>query len=176
LNKSPAVFDYTKLRWMNSEYIKAMPFEKFAAAAKPFAGIDGTPLEAQWEKIAALLHSRLEVLADSADMIGFLKEVPEFDLTLFTHKKSKSDVENTRVDLPLIREKLAAVENWNAENISGALSEFAAEHEVKAGRPMWQARIAVSGCAVTPGGPGEIMEILGKAESLKRIDAAIARF
>ncbi len=176
LNKSPAVFDYAKLRWMNSEYIKAMPFAEFAAAAKPFAGISGTFLEAQWEKIAALLHSRVEVLSDCAGMIGFLQAVPEFDLSLFVHKKSKSDIENTRTDLPLIREKLANITEWNAENISGALSAFAAEHEVKAGRPMWQARIAVSGCAVTPGGPGEIMEILGKDESLKRIDAAIARW
>ncbi len=176
LNKSPAVFDYAKLRWMNSEYIKAMPPEKFAAAARTFAGIDGTFLAPAWEKIAALLHSRVEVLSDCAGMIGFLKEVPAFDLELFIHKKSKSDVENSRTDLPEIRKVLAGIAEWNAENISGALSGFAAEREVKAGRPMWQARIAVSGCAVTPGGPGEIMEILGKDESLRRIDAAIARF
>ncbi len=176
LNKSPAVFDYAKLRWMNSEYIKAMPLEKFAAAARPFAAVDGTFLAPVWEKIAALLHSRVEVLSDCAGMIGFLKEVPAFELELFVHKKSKSDVENTRTDLPEIRKALAEISQWNAENISGALSAFAAAHEVKAGRPMWQARIAVSGCAVTPGGPGEIMEILGKEESLRRIDAAIARF
>jgi len=115
-------------------------------------------------------------LSDCAAMIGFLKAVPEFDLALFTHKKSKSDVENTRTDLPEIRQRLAGISDWNAENISGALSQFAAEKEIKAGRPMWQARIAVSGCAVTPGGPGEIMEILGKEESLRRIDAALARF
>ena len=176
LNKSPAVFDYAKLRWMNSEYIKAMPPAEFAAAARPFAGIDGTFLAPAWEKIAALLHSRVEVLSDCAGMIGFLKEVPPFELELFTHKKSKSDVENTRTDLPEIRKTLAAVAEWNAENISSALSGFAAEREIKAGRPMWQARIAVSGCAVTPGGPGEIMEILGREESLRRIDAAVARF
>lgn len=176
LNKSPAVFDYTKLRWMNSEYIKAMPLADFAAVAKPFAQLDGTALAEKWDQVAALLHQRVEVLSDCAAMIGFLKAVPEFDLTLFTHKKSKSDVENTRTDLPEIRQRLAGISDWNAENISGALSQFAAEKEIKAGRPMWQARIAVSGCAVTPGGPGEIMEILGKEESLRRIDAALARF
>ena len=176
LNKSPAVFDYAKLRWMNSEYLKAMPSAAFAAAAKPFAGIDNTFLEPGWGEIAELLHSRLEVLSDCAGMIGFLKELPAFELELFIHKKSKSDVENTRSDLPEIRNRLADLAVWNAENISGTLSAFAAEKEIKAGRPMWQARIAVSGCAVTPGGPGEIMEILGKEESLRRIDAAIARF
>ena len=73
------------------------------------------------------------------------------------------------------RKRLAELEVWNAENISGLLSEFAAEKEVKAGRPMWQVRIVVSGCAVTPGGPGEIMEILGREESLRRIGNALAK-
>ena len=118
----------------------------------------------------------METFADCQEKIAFLLEQPEYTVDLFTHKKSKSDPENTAADLPLIREKLAAITDWNAENISGALSQFAADTGVKAGRPMWQARIAVSGCAVTPGGPGEIMEILGKEESLSRIDAALTKF
>ena len=96
-------------------------------------------------------------------------------MELFNHKKSKSDPENTRTDLPELRKRLADLADWNAENISGVLNSFAAEKEIKAGRPMWQVRIAVSGCAVTPGGPGEIMEILGKEESLKRIDNALEK-
>ncbi|MCI5778944.1 MAG: glutamate--tRNA ligase [Lentisphaeria bacterium] len=175
LNKSPAVFDYGKLRWMNSQYIQNLPPEEFARRAKPFARVTGTPLEPAWPRIAALLQSRVEVLGECAEMIGFLRELPEFDLALFCHKKSKSDVENTRADLPEIRNVLAGLTAWTAENISLALTDFAAAREVKAGRPMWQARIAVSGRAVTPGGPGEIMEILGRTESLRRIDAALAR-
>jgi glutamyl-tRNA synthetase len=175
LNKSPAVFDYDKLRWMNSEYIKALDFEVFAEKAKPFANIAGSALEASWEKIAALLHGRTEVFSEIPEKIGFLLEQPEYEAELFIHKKSKSDVDNTREDLPELRKRLAELEVWNAENISGMLSAFAAEKEVKAGRPMWQVRIAVSGCAVTPGGPGEIMEILGRDESLRRIDKALAK-
>ena len=175
LNKSPAVFDYDKLRWMNSEYIKALAFEDFAEKAKPFANISGTPLESAWEKIAALLHGRTEVFSEIPEKIAFLLEQPEYGIELFTHKKSKSDAGNTREDLPELRKRLAELEVWNAENISGLLSEFAAEKEVKAGRPMWQVRIAVSGCAVTPGGPGEIMEILGREESLRRIGNALAK-
>jgi glutamyl-tRNA synthetase len=175
LNKSPAVFDYDKLRWMNSEYIKALAFEVFAEKAKPFANIAGSALEASWEKIAALLHGRTEVFSEIPEKIGFLLEQPEYEAELFIHKKSKSDVDNTREDLPELRKRLAELEVWNAENISGMLSAFAAEKEVKAGRPMWQVRIAVSGCAVTPGGPGEIMEILGRDESLRRIDKALAK-
>lgn len=175
LNKSPAVFDYDKLRWMNSEYIKALPLEKFAAAAESFAKLSGTVLEAKWDKIAALLHGRTEVLAEIPEKIAFLLEQPEYSIDLFNHKKSKSDPENTREDLPLLRERLAALEEWTPEKISAVMSEFAAEKEIKAGRPMWQVRIAVSGCAVTPGGPGEIMEILGKDESLRRIDQALAK-
>jgi len=175
LNKSPAVFDYEKLRWMNSEYIKALDFERFASLAKPFAKLEGTALESKWDSIAALLHSRTEVFSEIPEKIGFLVEQPEYSVELFCHKKSKSDVENTRTDLPELRARLAGLTEWNAENISGVLSGFAAEKEVKAGRPMWQVRIAVSGCAVTPGGPGEIMEILGKDESLARIDKALLK-
>ena len=175
LNKSPAVFDYEKLRWMNSEYIKTLDFERFASLAKPFAKLEGTALEGKWDSIAALLHSRTEVFSEIPEKIGFLVEQPEYSVELFCHKKSKSDVENTRTDLPEVRARLAELTEWNAENISGVLSGFAAEKEVKAGRPMWQVRIAVSGCAVTPGGPGEIMEILGKDESLARIDKALRK-
>ena len=176
LNKSPAVFDYDKLRWMNSEYIKTLSPEEFAAKALPFTTVGSSALAGSWDKIAALLHTRVETFADCQEKIAFLLEQPEYTVELFTHKKSKSDPENTAADLPRIREKLAAISDWNAENISNALSEFASETGVKAGRPMWQARIAVSGCAVTPGGPGEIMEILGKSESLCRIDRALTKF
>ena len=176
LNKSPAVFDYDKLRWMNSEYIKSLSPEEFAAKALPFTTVASSALAGSWDKIAALLHTRVETFADCQEKIAFLLEQPEYTVELFTHKKSKSDPENTAADLPRIREKLAAISDWNAENISNALSKFASETGVKAGRPMWQARIAVSGCAVTPGGPGEIMEILGKSESLCRIDRALAKF
>ena len=175
LNKSPAVFDYAKLRWMNSEYIKALPFEEFAARALPFTEVANSKLAGNWNKIAALLHSRVETFAECQEKIAFLLEQPEYGVELFNHKKSKSDPQNSATDLPLIRERLAALPVFDAASISEALSKFAEETGVKAGRPMWQARIAVSGCAVTPGGPGEIMEILGKEESLTRMDAAIAK-
>ncbi len=175
LNKAPAVFDYAKLKWMNSEYLKALEPAKFAELAKPFAKIEDTPLAAAWDKIAALLQSRIEVLTECADKIAFLKELPEYDVTLFNHKKSKSDPESARADLPELRALLEALPVWNAENISAVLTAFAENKGVKSGKPMWQVRIAVSGCAVTPGGPGEIMEILGKEESLSRIDAALAQ-
>lgn len=175
LNKAPAVFDYAKLRWMNSEYLKLLAPEKFAAIAKPFAAVENTPLEAVWDKIASLLHSRVEVLTECAEKIAFFKELPEYDVTLFNHKKSKSDPESAKADLPELRGLLEALPVWDAGNISATLTAFAENKGVKSGKPMWQVRIAVSGCAVTPGGPGEIMEILGKEESLRRIDAAIAK-
>ena len=125
--------------------------------------------------IAGLLHNRTEVFSEIPEKISFLLTQPEYQVELFNHKKSKSDPENTRADLPELRELLAGISEWKAENISEVLSSFAAVREIKAGRPMWQVRIAVSGCAVTPGGPGEIMEILGKEESLARIDRALIK-
>ena len=112
LNKSPAVFDYDKLRWMNSEYIKALSPEDFAAAAAPFAQVSGTVLEKSWNKIAALLHGRTEVLSEIPEKIAFLKELPEYTVDLFNHKKSKSDPENSRSDLPELQKKLAELSTW----------------------------------------------------------------
>ena len=173
LNKSAAVFDYDKLRWINSEYIKALAPEKFAEIAHPFAELTGHPLDGAWDKIAALLHNRIEVLGEIPDKIAFLKDLPEYPVELFNHKKSKSDPENSRADLPELKARLARLEPWTADGINALLENFAAEKGIKAGRPMWQVRIAVSGCAVTPGGPGEIMEILGREESLRRLDVAL---
>ena len=150
-----------------------LPPEKFAEVAHPFAGLSGHPLDKAWDRIAALLHSRVEVLNEIPEKIAFLKEMPEYPVELFRHKKSKSDPENSRTDLPELREQLAKLEPWTAESINALLEQYAAAKEIKAGRPMWQVRIAVSGCAVTPGGPGEIMEILGREESLRRIDRSL---
>ena len=176
LNKSPAVFDYGKLRWMNSEYIKALAPEKFAELAKPFVNLAGSAIEERWSLVAALLHNRVETLAECGEKIAFLLEQPEYSVELFNHKKSKASVENSAVELPELMEILRALPQWDAQSISDAINNYAAAKEIKAGRPMWQVRIAVSGCAVTPGGPGEIMEILGKEESFRRMEKALLLF
>ena len=159
-----------------SEYIKALAPEKFAELAKPFANVAGSAIEERWSLVAALLHNRVETLAECGEKIAFLLEQPEYSVELFNHKKSKASVENSAVELPELMEILRALPQWDAQSISDALNNYAAAKEIKAGRPMWQVRIAVSGCAVTPGGPGEIMEILGKEESFRRMEKALLLF
>ena len=175
LNKSAAVFDYDKLKWMNAEYIKALPPEDFAARSKAFAGIDGTVVEPHWDMLAALLQPRTEKLSEIPEKIAFLLELPEFDNALYNNKKSKCDPEKALSILQELRKLYTDLSEWNSESITQLVTDYAVQKEMKLGLPMWALRIAVSGTAVTPGGPGEIMTILGKSESLRRIDSALER-
>ena len=171
LNKSPAVFDYGKLRWMNAEYIKALPLEKFAETALPFAGLPEKLLPV-WDKIAAILHQRTELLTEIPEKIGFLAELPAFETDLFFNKKSKCDPEKAKQILGVLIPEFEALEEVTAAAVGEIITAYAEKNEVKLGQPMWAVRIALSGLAVTPGGPGEIMEILGKEEALKRLKEA----
>ena len=175
LNKAAAIFDYDKLRWMNSEYIKAMEAEKFAEIAKPFAKIDGTQLADKWNFLASILQQRTEVFADIPSMIDFLLEQPQYDTTLFNHKKSKASPETAKQVISDLLPSFEAMENFDgqAENLNQMIMDYAAKNEIKIGQPMWGVRIAVSGKTVTPGGPGEIMELLGKEEAIKRLNKAL---
>jgi glutamyl-tRNA synthetase len=175
LNKVSAVFDYAKLRWMNTEYIRKTSLEDFTAMAFKFSQLEGTALEASWSKIAAILHQRMELLSEIPEKIAFLVKLPEFELDLFNNKKSKCDPASALEILKEVVPQFEALVDWTPENIGNVISSYAEKYEVKLGKPMWAVRIAVSGCAVTPGGPSEIMDILGKEESLKRLAQAMER-
>ena len=174
LNKSPAVFDYEKLCWMNSEYIKALPFEEFVKTAYPFANLPEKLVPA-WEKIAAILHQRTELLTDIPGKIGFLAELPEFENDLFFNKKSKCSPEVAKTILEKLIPEFEALETMEPAKIGEIIASYAESNGVKLGQPMWAVRIALSGLSVTPGGPGEIMDILGKEESVSRLRKALAK-
>lgn len=173
LNKSPAVFDYGKLRWMNGEHIKALAPERFAELAKPFAEVSGTPLERVWPRLAALLQPRTELLSEIPEKIAFLKRIPDYEPELFNNKKSKCDPDVARMVLLELVPRLTELPEATAEAVSAEIAAYAERHGVKLGQPMWAVRIALSGQAVTPGGPGEIMELLGLDESSRRLRAAL---
>ncbi|MBQ7396371.1 MAG: glutamate--tRNA ligase [Lentisphaeria bacterium] len=175
LNKSPAVFDYDKLKWMNAEYIRQLSVEEFASRAKSYAKIEGTILEENWLKLASLLQQRTELLTEIPEKIAFLLEQPEYTIDMFNNKKSKCTPETAKDILLEMREKFAAMESADAEKITALLTACAEARGVKLGQPMWAVRIALSGTPVTPGGPGEIMELLGMTESMRRIDNALAK-
>lgn len=172
--KSPAVFDFDKLNWFNAEYIRAMPLEEFAKLAEPYfrSAIRG---ELDWLKVAAILQQRVEVLTQIPDMVGFLGELKDYDRALFVNKKSKTDLENSGVMLQGAIAELSKLDDWSHDAIHDCLIGLAERLGVKNGTVMWPVRIAASGLQVTPGGAIEILEILGKEESLKRLENGIKK-
>lgn len=174
MSKSPAVFDYTKLKWMNGEYIKAMDFDKFYEMAEPYIKeIITKPLDLK--KIATMVKTRIEIFPDIKEHIDFFEELPDYDIEMYTHKKMKTDSEKSLSLLTEVLPILKAQEDYSNDALFARLSQFAAEHEYKTGFVMWPIRTAVSGKQMTPGGATELMEILGKEESIRRIEDGIRR-
>lgn len=172
INKSPSIFDPMKLAWLNSLYIKEMPAEDFAEYATPW--IENCYLK-RFDKalVCKLIQSRIETFAEIEDKLRFLAEVNAIDPELYVNQKQKADAELARKILPAIKAKLDNVAEWNNQSLFDALVELSAELECKKGAVLWIARIALTGLAATPGGASEIAEIIGKDETLKRLDLAI---
>lgn len=173
ISKSPSVFDYDKLNWFNSEYIKAMSAEDFAAAAKPMLA-EVCAEYVDLDKLAALLHTRVNTLNEVVEKVDFIAERLPMDLELYTNKKNKTTPELCREILLGILPRLEAAEVWANDELFALLKAFAEEAGFKSGAVMWAVRVAVARKAVTPGGATELLEVLGKGESLSRIEVAIA--
>ena len=172
MSKSPAVFDTVKLKWMNGEYMKAMDFEKFFDIAKPYIE-EVVTKDYDLKKIAALVQSRIEILPDIKEHIDFFEELPEYDTAMYTHKKMKTNEETSLEVLKDMVPILEAQEDFSNDALFALLKKYVEEKGVKVGYVMWPVRTAVSGKQNTPGGATELMEILGKEESLKRIRKGI---
>ena len=175
ISKSPAIFDIDKLKYFNSEYIRAMTPEQFAAVAAPYIRQTVKNPAIDPAQIAPLLQQRCEVLTDIPEKVDFFDALPEYDLALYTNKKSKTDPAVSLEMLHAVRPLLAALPAWDDETLLASMKELAERLEVKNAKVMWPVRIAVSGRAVTPGGAVEICRILGRDETLRRIDAGIAK-
>ncbi len=175
ISKSPAVFDYQKLQWFNAEYLRAMSDEEFTEVAKPYydSVFGDTPYDGA--KLTAILKARTVQLTDIPAMIKFFKELPDYDKELFVNKKSKTNLENSPEILKTVTERLEALSDWSAEAIKELLINLATELELKNGTVMWPARIAASGQTVTPGGAVEILDILGKDETLRRLNIGLEK-
>lgn len=172
ISKSPAIFDIEKLKYFNSEYIRAMSPEEFAKVAEPYIrqAVKNESYDAA--AIAALLQQRTEVLTDIPEKLDFFDALPEYGTELFVHKKSKSDEASSREVLDRMIPIFEGIEHWDDEHILSAMTGLAESMEVKNARVMWPVRIAAAGKAVTPGGAVEICRILGKEETLRRLHIA----
>lgn len=173
ISKSPAVFDYTKLKWMNGEYIKAMDFEHFYELTESYIR-SVVHKDLDLHKIAAMVKSRIEVFPDVAEHIDFFEALPEYDTAMYTHKKMKTTQETSLEVLTEVLPLLEAQEDYSNEALYALLSSYVEKKGVKNGYVMWPIRTAVSGKQMTPGGATELMEVLGKQESIDRIKKGIA--
>jgi glutamate--tRNA ligase len=168
ISKSPAVFDMTKLRWMNGEYFKAMAPEEFYRRGEKYLKEYVTkPLDLK--KIAEMVRTRVETFLDIREMVDFFNALPAYETELFVNKKSKSSLESSREILGEVLPKLEAVESWNNDALFELLKAYGEEKGYKTGLVMWPLRIALSGKLMTPAGATEIMDVLGKEESLARL-------
>jgi len=175
INKSPAVFDMVKLKWMNGEYMKAMDFDRFYEMAEPFIKDVIKKDNLDLKKIAALVKTRIEIFPDIVDHIDFFEEVPEYDSAMYTHKKMKTTPESSLEVLKELLPLFEAEDDYSNDALYATLVKFVEEKGLKNGYVMWPIRTAVSGKQMTPGGATEIMEIIGKEESVLRIKNAIEK-
>ncbi|MDO4487781.1 MAG: glutamate--tRNA ligase [Eubacteriales bacterium] len=172
--KSPAVFDMAKLGWMNGEYFKAMEPDAFYEKALPYIeDVITKPLN--FKKIAEMVRTRIEKFPDIKDHIDFFEAVQEYDKELYVSKKQKTNLDNSLKTLNDVKPLLEAADNFTNDALFELLKGYAEANEVKVGFVMWPIRTALSGKLMTPAGATEILEVLGKEESLNRINAAIAK-
>ena len=172
ISKSPAVFDIVKLGWMNGEYLKAMDNDTFYEMAMPYIKQVITK-DLDLKRILGLIKTRIEVFPEIAQLVDFFEELPDYDIAMYTHKKMKTNSENS---LEILKEILPILENhedYTTDSLHSLIKEFVANKGIKNGQALWPIRTAVSGKQMTPGGAFEIMEILGKEESLRRIKVGI---
>lgn len=175
VSKSPAVFDFEKLLWFNGEYIHKLEQDKFNELVAPFI-TKTIPAHINVPKMLTLLRTRISKLSEINDKMEFFLNLPEYDKELFLNKKNKiSEFDTVKLVLTTAREILSGVDNFDNDTLFSALAPLTETLGMKTGTIMWCVRIAVSGMTATPGGATEIMEVIGKDESLSRIDIALAR-
>ncbi len=174
MNKSPAVFDIQKLKWMNSEYLKAMDFDRFYEKALPYIK-ETVTRDVNTKLLAQMVKTRIDIFPDIRGHIDFIQEMPEYDVDMYVNKKSKSTVESSLAILTETLPLLEAHQEYTNDSLYDLLSGYIQEKGFKVNHVMWPLRIALSGRMMTPGGATELMEVLGKEESLSRIRAAIEK-
>ena len=175
ISKSPAIFDPEKLAWLNGEYIKALSPEEFYEKALPYMQQAVHAPQVDLHALAGLLQGRCQLLTDIPEQIDFFDQLPEYDIALYTHKKMKTDAENSLTSLQAALPALEGVADWTQENIHTALFDLIAKLEVKNGLILWPLRTALSGKPFTPGGGVELAFLLGKEETLARVRKGIEK-
>ena len=174
ISKSSSIFDQTKMKWLNGEYIKELPFDKFMEYALPYFEASSIKGKYDYAKFGKLLQTRIEIFSEIAEKVDFINQFAKFDLSLFDNKKFKIDDSIAKNVLEVSIPKLEIISEWSEDNLHACISEVANMLECKTGVVYSVLRVAISGVQVTPGGIVEIADILGKEESLNRIRQSLA--
>lgn len=175
LSKSPATFDPAKLRSFNAHYIRQLTPERFAEMVEPFYPKALRDAGINLAKLSRAIQSRTEVLGEVGAMTAFLTTLPDYSTDLHVNKKAKTDKDVARKNLALLKDKLAALTEWNHDTIDAATKQLVESTQQKTGQFLWPLRIALTGTEVTPGGGIEFADLLGKDESLRRVDIGLAK-
>lgn len=175
ISKSPSSFDMDKLRWFNAQHIRALSPEKFHELALPYLEESITVKDIDLRKVSRLLQSRTEILTEIPSKVGFFNELCDYDLNIYVHKKMKTTLEISLSSLKEALPVLDAIEDWNETTIHDSLMSLIERLGIKNGQMLWPVRTAISGWEVTPGGAIEIADILGKAETIRRMKIGIER-
>jgi len=173
--KTNAIFDYKKLDWFNAIYITQMSHEEFIVYSKDYIKELPEYLKEKWDFASTLAQSRISKFSDIVPMFEFLSNYTDFDLALFENKKNKLDKAQSLQILQDMYVTLTATKDWSVENLNKIIQDYTTEKEFKIGKTMWPLRIGVTGQVVTPGGGAEMLYLLGKEESLNRIQNCINR-
>ena len=175
LNRSPGIFDVNKLTWFNAEYIRRMDKDRYLEMVTPWFDKVLAGKGINYPRLAELMQERTEVFNRVPEMVAFLGELPDYDVELYTHKKMKTDAAISKANLEMIRPVLEGIGDWTEQNIHDTVIGAIAAAGLKNGAVLWPLRIAISGQASTPGGAIEIAWLLGKEETLRRLDDGLAR-
>ena len=173
INKSPAIFDETKMKWLSGEYIKEMSDAEFKENALKFLEKSKAFGKYDTDKLLALVKPRIQTFGEIPEKLDFLEEFAAYDVSLFTNEKQKSSPELAKTVIPEIVNTLGALFEWNNSELFAALVNLSAALGVKKQAVLWIARVAVTGKAATAGGATEIAELIGKKETLSRLEFSL---
>ena len=175
LNNAPGIFDMDKLTWFNGEYIRKLPFDEYLKMVTPWFDKALAGKHFDYKRLAELMQGRTEVFNRVPDMVRFLAEMPEYDLDLYNNKKMKTNPEVALEALEMVQPVLEGITDWQESTIHDTVMAAIAASGKKNGAVLWPLRIALSGLASTPGGAFEIAYLLGRDETLARVQKAIEK-
>jgi len=187
IHKAGAVFDIKKLDNINGQYIRKLKVEKLKELCLPY--LEKTYNLKKFndkyiEAVVKLEQERLKKLSDITEntKLFFIDEL-EYEAELLVWKKMKNPpspdgygeaMQKLNDNLTIIKQKLVEIDAWNKDNLEKEVMDFIAENNLTNGEVLWPLRVALSGQQNSPG-PFEIMDVLGKEESLKRIQDGIKK-